>query len=62
MAVAPVGPRSVAHEPRVVRGGCALWVTLAMLAGTPYHLPATLAAAKLSSYMTSGVHDLPHSE
>eukprot|EP00965_Chrysotila_dentata_P001165 38080-Pleurochrysis_carterae.AAC.1 len=35
VAVAPVGPRSVAHEPRVVKGGCAWWVTLAMLAGTP---------------------------
>eukprot|EP00965_Chrysotila_dentata_P163074 5385780-Pleurochrysis_carterae.AAC.1 len=33
VAVAPVGPRRVAQEPRVVKGGCALWVTLAMLGG-----------------------------
>eukprot|EP00965_Chrysotila_dentata_P220736 6191966-Pleurochrysis_carterae.AAC.1 len=46
-----------------VRGGSALWVTLAMLAGTPYYLPASLAASKLRSYMTPGVHPLtPHTD
>eukprot|EP00965_Chrysotila_dentata_P141151 4665596-Pleurochrysis_carterae.AAC.1 len=33
-----------------------------MLAGTPYHLPASLAAAKLRSYLTPGAHELPLSE
>eukprot|EP00965_Chrysotila_dentata_P158773 5244274-Pleurochrysis_carterae.AAC.2 len=30
--------------------------------GTPYHLPASLAASKLRSCMTPGVHDLASSE
>eukprot|EP00965_Chrysotila_dentata_P157950 5218566-Pleurochrysis_carterae.AAC.1 len=59
VAVAPFGARHSVRESRVVKGGCALWVTLAMLAGTPYHLPASLAAFKLRSYMTPGVHDPP---
>eukprot|EP00965_Chrysotila_dentata_P083723 2762787-Pleurochrysis_carterae.AAC.1 len=34
-----------------------------MLAGTPYYLPASLAASKLRSYMTLGVHPLaPHED
>eukprot|EP00965_Chrysotila_dentata_P095182 3146466-Pleurochrysis_carterae.AAC.1 len=32
-----------------------------MLAGTPYYLPASLAASKLCSYMAPGGHSLaPH--
>eukprot|EP00965_Chrysotila_dentata_P097657 3228582-Pleurochrysis_carterae.AAC.1 len=32
-----------------------------MLAGTPYYLPASLAASKLSSYVAPGMHFLaPH--
>eukprot|EP00965_Chrysotila_dentata_P013960 463297-Pleurochrysis_carterae.AAC.1 len=34
-----------------------------MLAGTPYYLPASLAASKLRFYMTPGVHPLaPHDD
>eukprot|EP00965_Chrysotila_dentata_P031419 1047312-Pleurochrysis_carterae.AAC.2 len=33
-----------------------------MLAGTPYHRPAALAASKLSSYMTPAMHTLASSE
>eukprot|EP00965_Chrysotila_dentata_P003123 102137-Pleurochrysis_carterae.AAC.1 len=58
VAVAQVSAQRLACEPRVVKGGCALWVTLAMLAGTPYYLPASLAACKLRSYITPGAHDL----
>eukprot|EP00965_Chrysotila_dentata_P140434 4642667-Pleurochrysis_carterae.AAC.1 len=34
-----------------------------MLVGTPYYLPASLAASKLSSYVTPGMHALaPHAD
>eukprot|EP00965_Chrysotila_dentata_P017315 574786-Pleurochrysis_carterae.AAC.2 len=50
VVVAPVAAHTdISHQPHVVKGGCALWVTLAMLAGTPYHQPTSLAASKLRS-------------
>eukprot|EP00965_Chrysotila_dentata_P216933 6189665-Pleurochrysis_carterae.AAC.1 len=55
VAVAPVEVNmDVARRKRVVKGGCALWVTLATLAGTPYHQPGALAASKLCSYVAPG--------
>eukprot|EP00965_Chrysotila_dentata_P006184 201901-Pleurochrysis_carterae.AAC.2 len=61
-SVAPVVARAISHNPRVVKGGCALRVTLGIFVGTQYYLPAFLAASKLRSYMTPGVHDFASSE
>eukprot|EP00965_Chrysotila_dentata_P183955 6073825-Pleurochrysis_carterae.AAC.1 len=57
VAMAPVGvSMTFARRTRVLKGGCALWLTLAMLAGTPYQKPAALAASKLCSYIAPAVH------
>eukprot|EP00965_Chrysotila_dentata_P085118 2808501-Pleurochrysis_carterae.AAC.4 len=49
VALSPVAvDTDVARQTRALKKGCALWATLAMLAGTPYHRrPAALAASRL---------------
>eukprot|EP00965_Chrysotila_dentata_P249363 6208865-Pleurochrysis_carterae.AAC.2 len=60
MAVAPVAASTgvSSASKAMIKGGTALWETLAILAGTPYYLPASLAASKLRSYIAPGVHSL----